>query len=155
MCFLLLLFSPFVYNAIGRDNYRFFIGLLLLHPIAYTGFVIENIYYYMRTPDPISYLYYAFFVYSIAMCVMVMTLGFYHLRLIEYNLTTNEFSNQKKYEYLQDELTQQYHNPFNMNRSVWLNCMDVCVPSQKVYYTRNDAIRGELRPDSVMSERNV
>jgi hypothetical protein len=78
------------------------------------------------------------------MCAMVMFLGFYHLSLIQRNMTTNEHSNCSRYHYLLDE-TKKYHNPFNMNKSTLQNLMEVISPSQRVYYTRIEALRGELQ----------
>jgi hypothetical protein len=145
LCFSLTLFrffSPFVYNSVGRDNYKFFIGLLIIHPIAYIGFVLINFYYYLRT-DHVSYLYYLFFVYSFLMFFGVGYLGLYHFKLINSSLTTNEDSNIHKYLYLQDDHGR-YHNPFNMNKTSWVKFLEAIFPDQRLYYTRIEAIRGNI-----------
>jgi hypothetical protein len=58
--------SPYVYNTIGRDNYKFFYGLLVCHQFAFSLFFITTFFYLMRVT--ISYLFTAFLIYRLSLC---------------------------------------------------------------------------------------
>jgi hypothetical protein len=57
--------SPYVYNTIGRDNYKFFYGLLVCHQFAFSLFFITTFFYLMRVT--ISYLFTAFLIYRLSL----------------------------------------------------------------------------------------
>jgi hypothetical protein len=130
------LLSPFVDGSLGRDNYKFFIGLLIMHPIAYIGFVIATFYFFYR--DHISWLYWLFLLYSMSMCLMLQGLLNYHIRLSTKNLTTNEDINIRKYPYLFDR-NGDYSNPFD-NGSRCGNFMEVFFADCHSYYSRDEVL---------------
>lgn len=129
--------SPFVDGSVGRDNYKFFVGLLIMHPITYAGFVVATVYFYYRAP--ITYTYWAFLIYSAGMCLMLQGLLKYHMSLSMRNLTTNEDMGKQKYPYLYDD-SHEFHNPFDAG-TPFGNILEVIFPDTKSYYSRDEVIR--------------
>eukprot|EP01036_Dinobryon_divergens_P024633 gene24633-33102_t len=135
-------FCPYVYNTIGRDNYKFFYGLLCCHQLAFSLFFISTFVYTMRVS--ISYWFIAFLIYSFLMALLVMGLFMYHSKLIAKNLTTNEDVNMDRYTYMKNERNTQ-DNPFNKG-SAWANFLDSIFPSEKLYYKREEVLRDNRFP---------
>jgi len=135
---MLFIYSPFVYNTIGRDNYKYFYGLLCLHPWAFLGFALETFFYWYRNHGFASYWYYVFVIYASMMCLAVFGLFRYHSNLVRENLTTNEDINIMKYEYLLSA-DGKYSNPFSLYPMD--NISEVLVPLKSVYYVREEIVR--------------
>lgn len=131
------MYSPFVDGSLGRDNYKFFVGLLIIHPIAYGGFVAATVYFFFRAP--MSVWYWLFLVYSAMMCLMLQGLLRYHLGLSMKNLTTNEDVGKQKYGYLYDE-KQEFNNPFDCG-TPFGNFLEVIFPDTKSFFSRDEVIR--------------
>lgn len=134
-------FCPYVFNTIGRDNYKFFVGILLWHLITYVGFLITTICLWSRTA--FSGWFITFLIYSFLMFLMVFALANYHVSILLRNVTTNEDINKSKYSYLKDEFSM-FSNPFDRG-GPWPNAVDGCFPNGKQYYTR----------DQVMEDRQL
>ncbi len=134
---LTLLCSPFVFNTVGRDNYKWFVGLLAVHPFAYLFFVVTTVYFWRRAS--FSWLFVLFLFYSLGMCLMVLGLLNYHCKLLSNNLTTNEDINMTRYQYMRNEFNV-LHNPFDRGSS-WANVSDGLFPSGAEYFSREDALR--------------
>eukprot|EP00597_Dinobryon_sp_UTEXLB2267_P007789 CAMPEP_0170094462 /NCGR_PEP_ID=MMETSP0019_2-20121128/27255_1 /TAXON_ID=98059 /ORGANISM="Dinobryon sp., Strain UTEXLB2267" /LENGTH=574 /DNA_ID=CAMNT_0010315767 /DNA_START=662 /DNA_END=2386 /DNA_ORIENTATION=- len=133
-------FCPYVCNTLGRDNYKFFIGILALHPVAFSLFAVTTFYYMMRVS--VSYKFIAFLLYSLGMASMVLCLFFYHAKLVSKNLTTNEDVNKDRYFYLKNEYNF-LDNPFDKG-SAWANFVDSIFPSEKLYYKRDEVLRDKF-----------
>ena len=82
-------------NTVGRDNYKFFLGLLLCHAIGGMLWLVVAFTYYMRTRS--SYLFIIFVFYSMLWLIMIFCLGGYHAQLVFSALTTNEHMNMSRY----------------------------------------------------------
>jgi hypothetical protein len=139
--FLMLFSSPFVSNTVGRDNYKYFVGLLCVHPVAYLFFSISTVYYWRRVS--LSGWFILFLFYSLMMFLMVLGLLNYHCRLLGSNLTTNEDINMTRYSYMKNEFNV-LHNPFDKG-SFWSNVIDGLFPSGKTYYNRDEIVRDFFR----------
>lgn len=129
-------FCPFVYNVVARDNYKFFFGLLIIHPFAYSCFIYLAINEILQEPNLLTISYTGFLIYSFFMCLMVLGLGKYHLDLICSNLTTNEDMNKSRYAYLNSKFGG-YKNPFVLG-SMWENMCDGLFPSGDIFFTKKD-----------------
>lgn len=103
-------YSPFIYNTVGRDNYKYFVSILVWHPLAYLLFLYSTLCYWYRAP--LTWLFIAFLLYSFAMFVGISGLCMYHLKLIGKNMTTNEEINMFRYTYFKNEFQMQ-DNPFS------------------------------------------
>jgi len=101
--------SPFIYNTVGRDNYKYFVSILVWHPLAYMLFLYSTICYWYRAPLTWTFIF--FLLYSFAMFVGISGLCMYHLKLIGKNMTTNEEINMFRYTYFKNEFQMQ-DNPF-------------------------------------------
>ena len=126
--------SPFVGNTVGRDNYKFFIGLLVTHAIAGTLWLITALIFRSRTK--ISWRLLLFMVYSCLWMFMIGSLLAYHVNLMIQNLTTNEHIGLAKYPYLMNQF-HMYDNPFE-KASKWDNIIDSIFPSEVAVYHRHD-----------------
>lgn len=129
--------SPFIYNTVGRDNYKYFVSILIVHPIAYLLFLYTTVCYWYRAP--LTWMFIAFVLYSFMMFGAIGGLGMYHLRLIMRNLTTNEEINMTRYTYLRNEFNA-YNNPFCQGSQMG-NFLDGMFPSPKLYYTREAVLK--------------
>jgi palmitoyltransferase ZDHHC13/17 len=135
-------FCPFVGNTVGRDNYRYFVGLLAVHIACAILWEITAYWYSCRVT--VSWLFVAFMVYSALWAFALCGLLNYHCTLIMQNMTTNEQIGLHKYVYFKNSMGL-IHNPFDRGNP-WLNCWDGCFPSQSVFYSREEFIEYE-RPD--------
>lgn len=124
-------------NTVGRDNYKWFVGLLAVHPFAYLLFAVQAGYYWRRAA--FSGLFILFLLYSLAMCLMVLGLLNYHAKLLASNLTTNEDINMTRYQYMRNEFNV-IQNPFDRG-GAWANTLDGLFPSSCSYYNRQDVLR--------------
>lgn len=124
-------------NTVGRDNYKYFVGLLLVHPVAYFCFVVTTAFYWRRAA--FSVWFYLFLLYSLGMFLMVLGLLNYHVKLLSSNLTTNEDINMVRYQYMRNEFNV-LSNPFDRG-AAWPNVLDGLFPSTVSYYTRDEVIR--------------
>ena len=134
-------FCPFVGNTVGRDNYRYFVGLLFVHIVCAVLWEITAYWYSCRVT--VSWYFVAFMVYSAFWAFALCGLLNYHCLLLMRNLTTNEQIGLHKYAYFKNSMGL-IHNPFD--REPWSNCWDGLFPSQMVYYSREEFIYYE-RPD--------
>lgn len=133
----LFLHSPFIFNTVGRDNYKYFVSILAVHPLAYVLFVYTTLCYWYRAP--LTWMFTFFVMYSFMMFVAIGGLGMYHLKLIMRNLTTNEEINMARYAYLHNEFNA-YNNPFCKGSQLG-NLIDGMFPSSKLYFTREEVRR--------------
>jgi hypothetical protein len=103
-------YCPFVGNAVGLYNYRYFILYIFFHILCEIGFIITCIKYLARA----GFSWYITL--SLGYVGVFIVPGFamlsYHLQLINKNLTTNEHQNLYRYKYLQDSAGR-YLNPFD------------------------------------------
>jgi hypothetical protein len=141
--YLLVWCSPFVGNAVGRDNYKFFVTLLIFHVLCAVGWEVTVSYRWSR--DTISWFLFLYIFYAFGWLLMVCFLLHYHVLLISQNLTTNEHINMNKYSYMKDQYNQT-DNPFDL-KSTGRNCMDGYFPIGKQVYNRVEAL--QLR-DSIL-----
>jgi hypothetical protein len=135
--------SPFVGNTVGRDNYKFFIGLLFMHVVCGITWLITVIYLWRRTT--ISWLLFGFAIYSILWMGVIFSLFSYHLQLISQNLTTNEHIKSSSYSYLRNAYNL-YDNPFNKGTFI-RNLVDSLFPSTKVYYLREEVVEDNKKSE--------
>jgi hypothetical protein len=124
--------SPYVFNTVGRDNYKYFCGILVLHPVCFILFVISSSYFIRRVR--VSIVFVVFLLYCSLMAFLIMGLFSYHFKLISHNLTTNEDVNMGRYSYMRNEYNS-FHNPFDKG-GMMKNIFDGLFPSSKLYYTR-------------------
>ena len=115
-------------------------GILAVHPIAFSLFAITTFYYVMRVS--VSYKFIIFLLYSLLMASMVLCLFFYHAKLVTKNLTTNEDVNKDRYYYMKNEYNF-LDNPFDKG-SAWANFIDSMFPSEKLYYKRDEVLRDKF-----------
>lgn len=141
------IFSPFVGNTVGRDNYKYFVGLLSVHVLCATGWEVAAWYLWTRTT--ISWGLFIYMIYAILWLVMVCCLLNYHLQLLATNLTTNEQINASKYSYMRNAYNLM-DNPFDRG-SYLANFIDGLFPSPKVYYTREDVVADRTRSSNKKS----
>lgn len=141
-------FCPFVGNTVGRDNYKYFVSLLMCHMMC--GVLFEVTAYWYSCRVVVSWYFIIFMVYSALWILALMGLLNYHLTLISSSLTTNEHVGLHKYTYLKDS-NDHLSNPFDRH-SFGNNLMEAIFPCQMVYYTREDYIEHE-RPDLLLARR--
>mmetsp|Transcript_21475 Transcript_21475/g.31148 ORF Transcript_21475/g.31148 Transcript_21475/m.31148 type:complete len:564 (-) Transcript_21475:167-1858(-) len=137
-------FCPFVANTVGRDNYKYFVGLLCAHVVCGTLWEITAYWYSCRVS--VSWQFYAFMVYSAMWMLAIGGLFNYHMSLIMNALTTNEQIGFHKYAYFKNN-EGLLHNPFDRGNFI-LNLLDAIFPSQMVYYSRQEYLEYE-RPHLV------
>lgn len=126
-------------NAVGRDNYKFFVGLLTVHVLCAGGWEVAVGFLWSRDSISWGLLLYAF--YAFGWLIMVCFLLHYHILLIVQNLTTNEHINMGKYAYMRNQYNMT-DNPFDLG-SAASNCLDGLFPLSRQLYSRNEAL--ELR----------
>jgi hypothetical protein len=130
-------FCPYVYNTIGRDNYKFFFTLLVTHPIAFGLFIVTTCFYLARSSWTVVFC--VFLAYSCLMLMLMLGLLTYHLRLVMRNITTNEDIGIQKYLYLWTEHGD-YQNPFR-KATAWESLLEVYHPDKRLYYTRQEVVQ--------------
>lgn len=128
---------PFVGNTVGRDNHRYFLGLMVCHQICFPLFMWTAI-AYMRFVE-FSWSLTLFLLYSVFWEAMMLGLGAYHLKLCATNMTTNESINVAKYPYMLNDFGS-FDNPF-CRGDVVKNLMDTASPYDKVFYDRGSVER--------------
>lgn len=127
-------YCPFVGNTVGRDNYKFFIGLLCTHAIVGLFWEITAVYLWRRTK--ISWLLFFFMIYSAGWMFMICSLLSYHVQLMLSNMSTNEHINASKYTYFRNSYNI-FDNPFDKGSKL-ANILDSLFPSEKLVYSRSD-----------------
>jgi hypothetical protein len=140
-----MLLSPFIYNTVGRDNYKYFFGILCVHPVAYVFYLYTTVIYWYRAT--LSWPYILFMLYSFMMFIAVGGLGMYHMRLITRNVTTNEEINMARYTYFRNEFNS-FNNPFCTGSRLG-NLWDGMFPTTKLYYTREEVLKDKRHCDHV------
>lgn len=133
-------FCPFVGNTVGRDNYKYFIGLLIMHTICGTLWEITAVYLARRVT--ISWFFLFYMIYALLWMFMIFGLLSYHTQLILSNMTTNEHINHMKYPYMTNAFGG-IDSPFN-KRSLFENLFDGLFPSKKNYYSRQEVKADEV-----------
>jgi hypothetical protein len=123
---------PFVGNTVGRDNHRYFLGLMVCHQICFPLFMWTAI-AYMRFVE-FSWSLTLFLLYSVFWEAMMVGLGAYHLKLCATNMTTNESINVAKYPYMLNDLGS-FDNPF-CRGDIVQNLMDTLFPYDSYFYDR-------------------
>jgi len=103
-------YCPFVGNAVGLYNYRFFYMYLFFHCLSITGFIISCAKHLSRFG--FDWLTTLDMVWVGLFIIPGAGMFAYHTQLIAKNLTTNEQSNLWRYKYLQSE-EGRYFNPFD------------------------------------------
>ena len=137
-------FCPFVGNTVGRDNYKFFISLLVMHTICGTLWAITAI--YLANRITISWIFLIFMIYSAMWMLMIFGLLNYHTQLILNNMTTNEHINFMKYPYMTNAFGV-VDSPFN-RKKIFHNLYDGFFPSKKSYYSREEVKKDVVVPAS-------
>ncbi len=137
-------FCPFVGNTVNRDNYCYFVGLLAVHVICESLWLITVVYLYRRAS--IGVLLGCFAFYSLFWMLMVGALLQYHSFLLMSNLTTNEHIGVSKYAYLHDPTTGMFDNPFNKASTI-ANVIDGLFPDTKQHYSRNEVLEANSSGD--------
>ena len=135
--------SPFVGNAVGRDNYKYFVGLLVVHVLCAVGWEVTVGYLWHR--DTISWGLFFYMFYALGWLAMIGFLLQYHVQLITANLTTNEHINMAKYAYMRNQYNMQ-DNPFDL-KSAKMNVVDGLFPSSRQYYSREEFLTAPRQRD--------
>jgi hypothetical protein len=130
-------FCPFVGNTVGRDNYKYFVGLLCMHSICGVLWEVTAFYYCNRVST--SWMFKLYALYAFGWLLMIFGLFHYHCNLIVSNLTTNEYMGIGKYSYLRDSIKSRFDNPFNLG-TIYANVSDGLFPSSDVYYVRDEVL---------------
>lgn len=130
-------FCPFVGNTVGRDNYKYFVGLLVAHLVAALLWETTAVYLWRRTP--ISWSLFLYMLYALLWLGMICGLLYYHTQLILANLTTNEQINLSKYVYMRGP-SGLFENPFDKGSPAG-NLLDALFPSSKVFFSREELVR--------------
>lgn len=102
-------YCPFVQNAVGQGNYRNFCLYLGTFNVAISLILYLSVVHMYRTGWGwvlgLTVVYFLpFYLMNAGMCL-------FHAQLVYSNLTTNEYSNRHRYDYLKD-ITGAFHNPF-------------------------------------------
>jgi len=104
-------FCPFVGNAVGLYNYRWFYLFLLCGVCAFVGWYVAAVTLLMHKGMDWPVLLTSVVIFS-GLPPMVGLLAF-HTQLVWFNMTTNEAQNRGRYKYLQDK-DGRFHNPYDM-----------------------------------------
>ncbi len=129
-------FCPFVGSTIGRDNYKYFLSLLLTHAFGAIFWEITAGYYVMRVNASWALMF--FMIYSCLWLFVIFGLLTYHTQLVLMNLTTNEHINFGRYTHMRDAYGN-ISNPFDKH-SVIGNIIDAFFPSTRSFYTREEVM---------------
>lgn len=138
-------FCPFVGNTVGRDNYFYFVSLLVMHAICGTLWDITAIYLMMRVT--VTWFFFFYTIYASLWMLMILGLLHYHIQLIVSSMTTNEHINHMKYPYMVNAFGG-IDSPF-LKPTAIENVVDALFPSKKDYYSR-----AEVRADHLSIENN-
>ena len=103
-------YCPFVGNAVGLYNYRYFFMYLLCHCFTEVGYIITGWIYLSRKGFD-WYMFLSLVYVGIFIVPGLMMLS-YHMQLVSKNLTTNEHQNMYRYDYLKDS-SGRYKNNFD------------------------------------------
>mmetsp|Transcript_31524 Transcript_31524/g.52662 ORF Transcript_31524/g.52662 Transcript_31524/m.52662 type:complete len:603 (+) Transcript_31524:255-2063(+) len=141
-------FCPYVYNTVGRDNYKYFLSIVVLHPIAALLFLYMSLTYWSR--GPITTLFFCFLCYTALLTCGISGLASYHIKLVMKNMTTNEEINCYRYEYFRNEFNM-IDNPFK-KATLMGNLMDALFPSNKLYYSREEVVKDKRRAAGIGGE---
>eukprot|EP00588_Corethron_pennatum_P020380 CAMPEP_0194332482 /NCGR_PEP_ID=MMETSP0171-20130528/59283_1 /TAXON_ID=218684 /ORGANISM="Corethron pennatum, Strain L29A3" /LENGTH=685 /DNA_ID=CAMNT_0039094355 /DNA_START=28 /DNA_END=2081 /DNA_ORIENTATION=- len=104
-------FCPFVGNAVGLYNYRWFYLFLLCGVCAFVGWYVAAVSLLMHEGMDRAVLLMAVVIFF-GLPPMVGLLAF-HTQLVYLNMSTNEAQNKGRYKYLHDK-DGQFHNPYNV-----------------------------------------
>lgn len=121
-------FCPFVGNAVARDNYKYFVGLLVVHVVCYVLFMVSS--YFYSSVESTSWYFICYLIYSTLWFFMICGLLNYHMVLISQAMTTNEQIGMHKYKYFKNE-SGMIENPFD-KKDFLLNLSDALFPSRQV-----------------------
>jgi hypothetical protein len=127
-------------NTVGRDNYKFFVGLIAIHMVCGALWEITAVMYCFRRA--VSWSFVVFMLYAAAMMLALCGLFFSHFNLIRFNYTTNELINKHRYMYLQN-VHGYFDNPFTKT-SLVANLLEVFFPDKNIYYSREEVLHGRF-----------
>lgn len=145
-------FCPFVGNTIGRDNYKFFVGLLFIHIIS--GISWEITAYLYSCKVEISWTFLSFMVYAALWIAVLAGLLNYHIMLLCNNLTTNEYIGANKYNYLRGN-NGAWENPFLIGGGAMKNILDGLFPSTRVYFSRSDISHSGTEQEKLLQDQST
>ncbi len=130
-------FCPFVYNTVCRDNYKYFIGVVVIHLLGSIFWLITA--FTLASRITISWFLTFYIIYLLLWMLMLGGLLQFHISIIVKNLTTNEQMNiQKgKYKHFFDQHSN-FDNPFDLGDTK-LNVWDGLFPQSVQMYTREEA----------------
>jgi len=103
-------YCPFIGNAIGLLNYRYFFLYVVFHCMSVSGFIVTCSIYLHRTG--FDFLTVLLLIYVGSFLIPGIFMLHYHVQLIYKNLTTNEHQNLWRYKYLQTP-DGRYRNPWD------------------------------------------
>lgn len=130
-------------NSIGRDNYRFFCGVVVSHPLVFALWCYTARIYSLRVAH-ISWMFIIYIGYSGLWLLMMLSLLTFHAQLVIMNMTTNEQINGFKYSYMRNEFGIG-DNPFR-KATLAGNIMDVIFPLKHSFYSREEVVAMFPRP---------
>lgn len=120
----------------GRDNYKFFFGVVGLYVVCELGFLATVLMEWRR--GAASWLLRLFALYSLGWLLTLLALLNYHIILINQNLTTNEHVKINAYRYLKND-DDRFDNPFEKGGFV-ANFVDSMFPSSEQFYFRSEVV---------------
>ena len=135
-------YSPYIYNSVGRDNYKYFVACVTCFTLCSAAFLLTTFLYWYRCNGSFNWIFTVFIAYSMLMLLPICGLASYHIKLLMINMTTNEEANAYRYTYLRNEF-RMFSNPFDRGDK-WSNLLDGLFPSKKLYYRRDD-VRRDIR----------
>ena len=126
----------YIGNTVGRDNYKYFLCLLVTHGIGASVWAVTAVIFTLRVRT--SWMFIFFIGYSIMWLFVIFGLLGYHIQLVLSNLTTNEHMNYSRYKHMRDSYGN-LNNPFN-RKSVMGNVLDALFPTKASYYSREEVV---------------